>query len=304
VEETSPKSKIWRKQMRIFFVLVLWGFVSLSGAAQDNPRAEVYGGYSYLNFDINDLSDRQSVNGWEASVSGNFNKWLAIEGGVSGYYKGYTAFDPFVGSVHADFTDYFFGAGPRINFRPAFIHGLFGANRLTGSVFNLSASDTSIAGVAGGGVEIPVASHWSVRASGDYFFTRHFDFTQNHFRAGAGIVYRFGGGSERGSSPPGSSAATVPRRRGEGMVIAPLGIRAAASGSTGAEVEDIAPGSVAELAGLKIGDVINAIDGKPVRTPMELASELSAKPPGTKVELGMMIRGMWQTTTTVILGSR
>jgi len=53
--------------------------------AQDYPKAEVYGDYSYVNIDTNGLSSRQSANGWEASVSGAFNKWFAVEGDVGGY---------------------------------------------------------------------------------------------------------------------------------------------------------------------------------------------------------------------------
>jgi hypothetical protein len=56
--------------------------------AQDTPKIDVFGGYSYLNVDTNGtngLIPRQSANGWEASVSGNFNRRFALEGDVSGY---------------------------------------------------------------------------------------------------------------------------------------------------------------------------------------------------------------------------
>ena len=53
------------------------------------PKAEVFAGYSYLNIDTNKLTSRQSTNGWGTSVSANFNKWLAAEFDLSGYYKSY-----------------------------------------------------------------------------------------------------------------------------------------------------------------------------------------------------------------------
>src|SRR5580693_186983 len=60
--------------------------------AQDVPRVEVFGGYSYLNIDLSSLSnalnqagvsgvgDRQSLNGWEAAANVNFNRWIGVEG--------------------------------------------------------------------------------------------------------------------------------------------------------------------------------------------------------------------------------
>jgi hypothetical protein len=71
------------------FALVVGAVLGLCGSAfgQDVPRAEVFGGYSYLNIDTNGLSSRQSANGWEAAISGNFNNWFGVEGDVAGYYK-------------------------------------------------------------------------------------------------------------------------------------------------------------------------------------------------------------------------
>ena len=51
-----------------------------SASAQDFPRAEVFGGYSYFNLDTLGLTSRQSLNGWEASVTGNMNRWIGVEG--------------------------------------------------------------------------------------------------------------------------------------------------------------------------------------------------------------------------------
>jgi hypothetical protein len=287
------------REVSVFSILVLFLLTTNTAFCQDYPKAEVYGGYSYVNIDTNDLSARQSANGWEASVSGNFNKWLGVEGSVAGYYKGYDLTVVGLGSAHVSVSDYFFGGGPRLNFRPFFVHALVGGDHLTGSALGVSLSQDSLSGAFGGGVQVPVSPRLSVRASGDYVFSRHNilggpSVTQNNVRVGAGIVYSFGGRSTttRSSSSP----------RENGMAVPPLGIRAITPQNGGAEIVEVAPNSVAELAGLRVQDVIQSVDGKLIRSAMELAAELSNRTPGTKVKLGYMIHGAWQAETTLILG--
>jgi S1-C subfamily serine protease len=73
--------------------------------------------------------------------------------------------------------------------------------------------------------------------------------------------------------------------------------------STGAEITSVAPNGVASMGGLHPGDVINAVDGKPVKTPMELAAELANRPAGDKVRLGYLLQGTWQAEMVVLLGA-
>ncbi len=153
-------------------------------------RAEVVGGYSYLNVDTNGLTSRQSMNGWESSVSINILKNLAVESDVSGYYK-----NDVLGSG-VNVRDYAVAGGPRFNFRPVFFHALLGVDHLSGHAYGLSASQNSFAAVFGGGVQYPFAPHWAVRTAFDYVLTNHDFFggtaTQNNFRVGVGVVYLFG----------------------------------------------------------------------------------------------------------------
>jgi hypothetical protein len=107
---------------------------SCLASAQDTPRGEIFGGYSYLNVDYqsgvpsSSPIPRQSANGWEVSPAFGVNRWLAIEGDFAGYYKNNVPF--FVGFPNADFHDYSFTAGPRFNYRAgtatAFVHALIG----------------------------------------------------------------------------------------------------------------------------------------------------------------------------------
>jgi S1-C subfamily serine protease len=69
----------------------------------------------------------------------------------------------------------------------------------------------------------------------------------------------------------------------------------------GAKVLQIEPGSVAEMASLKVGDLIKAVDDKVVRTPMELAAELSDKVGKVRISIQ---RGDFATETTILLGGR
>ncbi|HEX6940715.1 MAG TPA: Do family serine endopeptidase [Longimicrobiales bacterium] len=69
----------------------------------------------------------------------------------------------------------------------------------------------------------------------------------------------------------------------------------------GAEVKQVQEDTPAERAGLKIGDVVVALDGKPIESATQLISELARRQPGERVELGI-IRDRKRRTVTVELG--
>ncbi len=60
-------------------------------------------------------------------------------------------------------------------------------------------------------------------------------------------------------------------------------------------VSQVAPGSPAEKAGLKVGDIIVAIDGEKVREVRELQFRVMKTPPGTEVTLTILRGGKEQT---------
>lgn len=271
-------------------------------AGQEVPKAEIFGGYSFLSVSNKNLSDRQSLNGWEAAASVNITKLFAIEGDVSGHYKSVT-----VQGITGTASDYTYAGGPQINFKPLFAHVLVGADRVGASAFGFTASHTGLSVAAGGGFQYPVSRQWSARVSGDYVWNRHnvsipgvIDTTQtlNNVRVSAGIVYTFGG---RGTNV--APRQTESHASNAGVKVPALGIMAVLGRNPGAEVVDEAPNGTAALAGIHVGDVIDAVDGKPVRTPMELAAELANRAVGDKVKIGFLIRGQWQTETILLLGS-
>ena len=263
--------------------------------AQDKTKVDVFVGYSYLNADTNNadlqllgIGSRESANGWEASVSGNVYKWLAAEGDFSGYYKTYTAnLSPVgLGNVDINVHDYGFLGGPRVNFGPAFVHALVGADHLTGSALGGSESQDSFAGAFGGGFQIPVAPRFAIRASADYVLTRHNIFkivdptlpnhTQNNFRASVGIVFRFGGRGETSARLPRSR----PSESVSGSEQAPLlGVTGYGRGD-GFLVTSVRGLSPAAEAGIKAGDVVMTIDGQPVHSAHDIEAAIAANQTG------------------------
>lgn len=285
--------------MRHVCTFLLCFVVSGLAFGQDS-KADLFGGYSYLSIDTNGLTtSRQNANGWETSISGNFNKWFAVEGAVSGYYKSYDVL-----GVNVNVQDYSYVAGPRLNFKPFFVHALLGGDHLSAGALGGTASQDGLAGAFGGGVQYRFSGPWSFRTSADYALSRHnilggSSVTQNNFRISAGIVYSFGGAKNVGTG----ASQTTPHATG-GMQIPALSAMVRLGSSPGAEVVDEAPNGVAALAGVHPGDVINSVNGKPVNTPMELAAALAGLAPGAQVQIGYMVRGQWQTNTLVLLPNR
>jgi hypothetical protein len=287
------------------FTLVLGLLFCGSAFAQDVPRVEVFGGYSYLNIDTNDLTDRQNANGWEASVAGNFNRRFAVEGSVAGYYKTYS-FDATalgLGIVDVNVHDYSYLAGPRVNFRPVFVHALIGADHLSFSALGASVSQDSFAAAFGGGLQWKVAPQWAVRGSADYVLTRHnifgsplSNYTQNNFRASVGIVYMFGVAREYGPRPPRHERTAAPACSNSGEA-ALLGVTGC-SISSGFEVSSVRSGSPAAAAGISPGDVITSIDGRAVRDSREIEQAIAANTTGS-IKIGYLLKGSWSTEREV-----
>jgi len=100
--------------------------------------------------------------------------------------------------VSANQISYLFG--PRIYFPTRqgrlfpFVQALFGGDRISGSVSGLgSSSDNAFAMAFGGGADITLSKHVSLRAAQfDYFYTHFGGQSQNNFRIQSGIAYRFG----------------------------------------------------------------------------------------------------------------
>lgn len=61
--------------------------------------------------------------------------------------------------------------------------------------------------------------------------------------------------------------------------------------TTGVTVANVTPNGPAEKAGIKTGDTIVSVDGKPVKTGDELVADISARKPGSTATLGIIRNG-------------
>ncbi len=69
------------------------------------------------------------------------------------------------------------------------------------------------------------------------------------------------------------------------------------SANGGALVSEVAPGSPAEKAGLKVTDIITALDGKPVRTIRDLLRTIASAPVDAEIEITLLRDGKKQKLT-------
>ena len=272
--------------------------------------------------------------GWNGAGQFNANPWFGIKADLSGQYgtpvtlsSSALAYLQSIGisglPPKANFFSYLFGpvVSQRFSRYTVFGHTLFGENRAGVNVHlrvsqiqipSLTVSNTAFGMAFGGGVDARISPRFAVRGQADYLYTGH-DFTsllpniaahQNNLRASVGIVYRFGGQARvgpQGRERPRQERASVSSKPQSGIPITQLGLIALAREGGGAEITEISPGSIASLAGLRVGDIINAVDGNPVKTPIELESALANRAPGTKVKIGYRVRGYWQAQTEITL---
>lgn len=82
-----------------------------------------------------------------------------------------------------------------------------------------------------------------------------------------------------------------------------LGVAAASGNAAGAVVEQVQPASPAAAAGLRPGDVIVGVDGKPVTGPNGLVDVVVSDRPGDKITLGVR-RGSARLTLTATLATQ
>lgn len=171
--------------------------VSLPALAQDTPKVEVAGGYSYLRADTD---PRSNAHGWYVSVAGNLNRYVGLAADFSGHY-GSANLNTGAGNIKVDGTAHTFLFGPRFSARrerlTPFAHVLAGAVRSrtagqigTVAVFN---EDTAFGLAVGGGVDVTLQRHVALRLiQADYLLTRFGSETQNNVRVTIGLVFRFG----------------------------------------------------------------------------------------------------------------
>jgi len=149
--------------------------VPSASAADDTPKAEVFGGFSVLSVDA------QQGFGWQASVAGNLNKNVGILADLGGHYK-----------FHVSSYEYLFG--PQFSVRGSrttvFAHALFGGARLQG----FDSATTGFAMGFGGGLDVNATRRIGIRVFQlDWIPSRFEGGWQNRTgRIGFGVVFKSG----------------------------------------------------------------------------------------------------------------
>lgn len=166
--------------LTLALLLLLLAWARTDAAAQDVPRAEVFGGFSYLRKPI---GMGFNLVGWQAGSDINFSKNVALAFDFGGQYRSVFGF--------YRVSQYEYAAGPRFKYRRGrtafFVHGLVG-----GDYEQSTAQGAALLG-AGGGVDLNVSNRLAIRVmqfDSLHDHTRHF--WGNALRVGIGLVFKAG----------------------------------------------------------------------------------------------------------------
>jgi outer membrane immunogenic protein len=179
--------------MRKLMIIMAFALVATTAAkAQESRGFELTGNYQYVRFNPGSGSSGFNCHGGSGSAAAYFNSWLGVVGEfgmckVTGTPSGVSAHE----------MNYLFG--PRAYFPThgrvyPFVQALAGGERLSAGLTGVgSASSNSFAMAVGGGADVTLTRHVSLRAlQFDYLYTRFGGSTQNNFRLQSGIVWRIG----------------------------------------------------------------------------------------------------------------
>jgi opacity protein-like surface antigen len=168
---------------RLALALVL--ATPLTSVAADAPRAELFGGYSYLH-----TSDT-SLHGFQTGLDFGLGHSFGLELAVNGHYGSTDDFDVSQSTLLA---------GPRYAWRgdsiTPFLTVLGGIvrRRVSIDVFDatISESETNAAGAAAAGLDVRLASRWALRLEGGVLVSEGPGDGEWDPRATLAVVYRIG----------------------------------------------------------------------------------------------------------------
>jgi len=176
-------------------LMIICGLVLLgagSAKAQEGRGFEVSGNYQYVRFNPGDGASGINCQGGSGSAGAYVTARLGVIGEfgackVTGLPSGATAHE----------LNYLFG--PRMYFPThgrvfPFVQALFGGEQFSAGVSGLgSSSSSAFAMTAGGGADITLTRHVSLRAiQVEYLYTHFGGASQNNLRLQSGLVWRFG----------------------------------------------------------------------------------------------------------------
>ncbi|MBW4039362.1 MAG: hypothetical protein HIU91_10915 [Acidobacteria bacterium] len=194
-----------------------------SGTPVVTPKVELFLGYTRFGTVTDQTVNGNrmvGVNGGSTSIAYNFNRYIGLVADFGGYddsqleLTGNAANEPL--TVGSSGTAYTYLFGPRLSYRNSTRFTPFGQilvggvhassvtiSNCSGVVCTPLPAQTALAATAGGGLDIRLSRHFSIRAvQAEYMMTRFADVTygsngnattQNDLRLSSGIVYGFGG---------------------------------------------------------------------------------------------------------------
>jgi Outer membrane protein beta-barrel domain len=180
---------------KLFCVLGLVCLASVSAAAQDTSRIDLFAGYSFLHTGPGVNATSFNANGGVGSVALNLNSWGSLVGEVGGIHA------TTIGSTGVDATAVTFLAGPKITFfrgsaLSPFAQALAGVVRSNPDFNQTANTHYTFAFSPGAGLDWNVSHHFGIRLGQvDYLMTRIPTSTNqvnwNNFRYSAGVIFRF-----------------------------------------------------------------------------------------------------------------
>jgi len=175
--------------------LILCGFILLaagSAKAQENRGFEISGNYQYVRINPGGGTSGVNCHGGSGSGAAYLNAWFGVVGEfgackVTGLPSGASSHE----------MNYLVGPRAYIHAHGRvypFVQALFGGERFTASAVGLgSASSNAFAAALGGGADVTLTRHVSLRAlQVDYLYTHFGGASQNNVRLQSGIVWRIG----------------------------------------------------------------------------------------------------------------
>lgn len=172
------------------------------------PKAEVSGGYQFLNLSTADQNESMPL-GWYFDVAGNLNRTFGIVFQVGGNYKTFEesfSIGGITSTTTANLKVHEFLGGVRLNansgativpFGQVLVGGMNGSAKVTSSTtlpgsepiaFSGADSGTNFGLEAGGGINFGLTSGLGLRAGADYLRVFAADGDVNLFRFHIGIV--------------------------------------------------------------------------------------------------------------------
>ena len=192
--------------MRKFLIstVVVFLLIATTRAQDRESLVELFGGYSYLNFDLANGpligAGRQNGHGVGLNVAANLNERLGIVGDFS--FNARDVAIPIFGGIKGEARNIYFLFGPRLSARSerrtVFGHVLVGAF-IARDEFGRINKSTDVALGIGGGLDVNVSRTVAIRAFQlDYLPSRAaFGFNEekawlHNFRAQFGVVLKLG----------------------------------------------------------------------------------------------------------------